>query len=211
MAGPRTKNSERTESHDALVSVDARHRIVTWSAGATRLLGLSAREAKGRLLGEVLSARDAFGNDLCPKGCWLHEMARCRESVNTFVMEVGRPKGEPMRFWVRSQVSNIGNGRADYRLDLRIRQDRRRIDERLLNNLDEVARPAPDRDDLPRLTRRQREVLRLVADGHSTTAIAEQLGISPNTVRNHEQNALRALDTHHLPAAVAIALRRCLI
>lgn len=183
---------------------------MSWNAGATRLLGVSARKAKGRPLGDILSVRDAFGNDLCPGGCWLHEMARRGESVNAFVMQVEQPGREPMRLWVRSQVNNIGNRRANYRLDLRLRQDRRRVDEQSLGP-SEVGRPAPDRNDSPRLTRRQREVIHLVAEGHRTSEIAEQLGISPHTVHNHEQHVLRALDVHHLPAAVAIALRRGLI
>jgi DNA-binding CsgD family transcriptional regulator len=195
-----------------LIAVDAKHRIVTWSDGAKKIFGLSAHETKGRQLGDVLTARDAFGNELCPDGCWLHEMARRNEPVNAFVMEVNLPEDKTIRLWVRSRVTNIGNGRADYRLDLSLRKDRRRIDGILLNHHNNGAdRPGPTKDDSPRLTHRQRGVLRLVADGHNTSAIAEQLGISPNTVRNHVQNALRALDTHHLPAAVAIALRRGLI
>ena len=53
------------------------------------------------------------------------------------------------------------------------------------------------------LTRRQRELLRLVAAGHDNTAIARQLGLSPGTVRKHLENAFARLDVSTRTAAVA--------
>jgi DNA-binding CsgD family transcriptional regulator len=211
MAAPRTKTAKDSAPQDALVGVDAKNRIVDWNEAAARLLGVPTGEARGKALAEVLSLRDAFGNDLCPDGCWLHEMARQSEPIRVFVLEVAQPGGEPTRFWVQSQVKDTNSHSAEYQIELRLRQDRRRVDERLLNNHGDAGRIASGGDNGPTLTRRQREVLRLVADGYTTPEIAKELGISPNTVRNHEQNALRALDIHHLPGAVAIALRRRLI
>jgi DNA-binding NarL/FixJ family response regulator len=43
----------------------------------------------------------------------------------------------------------------------------------------------PDRERHLPLTRREREILALVAVGHSTPMIAEQLGITPGTVKAH--------------------------
>jgi len=45
----------------------------------------------------------------------------------------------------------------------------------------------------PRLTARENEVLRLVAQGHTYGEIGQQLYISPKTVRNHVQNILGKL------------------
>jgi DNA-binding NarL/FixJ family response regulator len=45
----------------------------------------------------------------------------------------------------------------------------------------------------PRLTARENEVLRLVAQGHTYAEIGQQLYISPKTVRNHVQNILGKL------------------
>jgi putative two-component system response regulator len=58
---------------------------------------------------------------------------------------------------------------------------------------------------------RELEVLRLVALGASNRAIAEQLYISLNTVRNHVQNALYKLHAHSKLEAVAIAVREGVI
>lgn len=58
-----------------------------------------------------------------------------------------------------------------------------------------------------RLTDRELEVLKLLAEGHSTAAIAARLVISKNTVRNHVRNTLVKLGAHSQREAVAIALR----
>ncbi|MDH3295692.1 MAG: LuxR C-terminal-related transcriptional regulator [Acidimicrobiia bacterium] len=58
------------------------------------------------------------------------------------------------------------------------------------------------------LTRREREVLALLADGLDGTAIAEQLFLSQLTVRNHIQHILNKLGVHSRAEAVAVALRR---
>jgi DNA-binding NarL/FixJ family response regulator len=68
----------------------------------------------------------------------------------------------------------------------------------------------PSRDDSP-LTRRECEVLRLVADGHSDRAVAMHLVLSEHTVHRHVANILTKLDCASRSAAVAEALRRGLI
>ena len=46
------------------------------------------------------------------------------------------------------------------------------------------------------LTPREQQVLRLLAEGLSTKKIAEQLFISPKTVKNHRSNIMSKLDLH---------------
>ncbi|UCG26549.1 MAG: response regulator transcription factor [Chloroflexota bacterium] len=61
------------------------------------------------------------------------------------------------------------------------------------------------------LTPREREVLRLLVDGHGTRQIAQTLFIAPNTVRNHIQHILQKLHVHSRAEAVACALRYGLV
>lgn len=61
------------------------------------------------------------------------------------------------------------------------------------------------------LTRRQREILQLLANGHSTDAAAERLGLSAETVRTHTKAALARLSARDRAHAVAIGLRSGLI
>ncbi len=63
----------------------------------------------------------------------------------------------------------------------------------------------------PRLTDREMEILRLVADGKSNKEIARELYISENTVKNHVRNILEKLHLHSRMEAVLYALREKLI
>jgi DNA-binding NarL/FixJ family response regulator len=64
---------------------------------------------------------------------------------------------------------------------------------------------------VPTLTQREREVLRLLADGHSNEEIGKRLFISPETVRTHVRKAMAKLAADTRTQAVAIALRQSLI
>lgn len=57
------------------------------------------------------------------------------------------------------------------------------------------------------LSRRELEVLTLVAQGLNNRAIAEQLFISENTVKNHVRNIHEKLQVHSRMEAVVIAVR----
>lgn len=59
----------------------------------------------------------------------------------------------------------------------------------------------------PQLTRRQREILELIASGHSTSEIAATLTLSKETIRNHVRNLLGALGVHTRLEAIAAARR----
>src|SRR5579859_3288481 len=58
------------------------------------------------------------------------------------------------------------------------------------------------------LTSREREVLRLVADGYTDRMIAETLVISPRTVNRHLSNIFTRLNAPGRAAAVAHAIRQ---
>ena len=66
-------------------------------------------------------------------------------------------------------------------------------------------------DRLPQLTKREREVLRLLADGLTNEEIGKRLFLSPETVRTHVQKAMRRLEADTRTQAVALALRQSLI
>jgi DNA-binding NarL/FixJ family response regulator len=61
------------------------------------------------------------------------------------------------------------------------------------------------------LTRREIEVLRLVAEGLNNQTIAERLFVSDHTVHRHLANILNKLDVSTRAAAVAQAVRRGLL
>jgi two-component system response regulator NreC len=66
-------------------------------------------------------------------------------------------------------------------------------------------------DPYEKLTNREREVLHLAAEGHSSTEIAERLSISARTVETHRANMMRKLDLHSQTDLIRYALKRGII
>jgi DNA-binding NarL/FixJ family response regulator len=62
-----------------------------------------------------------------------------------------------------------------------------------------------------RLTERELEVLRLVAQGLNNKDIAKKLFISENTVKNHVRNLLEKLQLHSRMEAVLYAVREKIV
>ncbi len=71
--------------------------------------------------------------------------------------------------------------------------------------------PAARRNGVRDLTRRQREILQLYANGLSTEHAAEHLGLSTETIRTHTKGVLSRLEARDRTHAVAIGLRSSLI
>lgn len=59
---------------------------------------------------------------------------------------------------------------------------------------------------LEQLTPRQREILRLIAEGQSTKQIGGKLKLSPKTVEYHRKKIMTALNLHDVPALVRFAV-----
>lgn len=64
----------------------------------------------------------------------------------------------------------------------------------------EIVSPIP-------LTRRERQILGLVAHGMTAREVAERLGISPLTARKHRENLMRKLDLHSAAELTTYAVR----
>jgi DNA-binding NarL/FixJ family response regulator len=64
-----------------------------------------------------------------------------------------------------------------------------------------------ERDDRPMLTRRQLEVVRLIARGHTSQEIATALGVRPKTVENYKQRVFLRLGVQNQAHAVARCAR----
>lgn len=64
---------------------------------------------------------------------------------------------------------------------------------------------------LEQLTERQREILRLIAEGQNTKQIAELLGVSSKTVEYHRMKLMAGLNLHDIPGLVRFAVKVGLI
>jgi DNA-binding NarL/FixJ family response regulator len=79
------------------------------------------------------------------------------------------------------------------------------ISESVMNLL--MSPPREDGTDDP-LTAREREVLQLVAEGHTNTSIANLLTISVKTVEKHRANVMTKLEADDLATLIRVAIRR---
>jgi DNA-binding NarL/FixJ family response regulator len=84
---------------------------------------------------------------------------------------------------------------------------------KLLQEFQAMSKRAEERTHVPtpRLTDREMEVLRLVAQGMNNRDIAKDLFISENTVKNHIRNILEKLQLHSRMEAVVYAVREKLL
>jgi DNA-binding NarL/FixJ family response regulator len=76
-----------------------------------------------------------------------------------------------------------------------------KIAERLINYFGQ-SKSAPTPDVFPQLTQREHEILELIAQGLTNSAIAEHLVISPKTVRNHVSNIFGKLQVNDRSQAI---------
>jgi len=66
-------------------------------------------------------------------------------------------------------------------------------------------------DPLDVLTDRQREILKLIAEGHSTREIGERLVVSAKTVETHRAQLMERLSIYNVPGLVKFAVRNGLV
>lgn len=80
--------------------------------------------------------------------------------------------------------------------------------------IDEVLRSAGGRaepDPYDSLTEREREVLSLIAQGRTSTEIAEHLVLSPHTIQSHREHVMAKLGLHSKAALIKYAIAKGLI
>jgi DNA-binding NarL/FixJ family response regulator len=81
----------------------------------------------------------------------------------------------------------------------------------LVEDYREMAKVGKSGDTSEQLTDREREILKLLAEGHSTREIARMLVISPKTVERHKTNLMAKLDIHNRLDLFKYALRKGII
>jgi PAS domain S-box-containing protein len=188
---------------DGAFVITADGRILLWNRAAEKILGYTAREALGRACCELFVGRDDSGNRLCYKGCHVMTLVKMGDPVQNFDMQTRTKTGRPI--WVNVSILVTPNGSGGP-LTVHLFRDVTATKE-LLNLVNErfSAQPAAPSESNGDLTRRELEILRFVAAGENTKAVADRLHVSPATVRNHVQNILGKLSVHSRLQAVAYA------
>jgi DNA-binding NarL/FixJ family response regulator len=85
------------------------------------------------------------------------------------------------------------------------------ISDKVLEGYLEANRKLKKQSDWDSLTQREKEVLKLVAEGYQNKEIAEYLFISPKTVEKHRANIMKKTDLHSASALTAYAIEKGLL
>ena len=86
-----------------------------------------------------------------------------------------------------------------------------RISEVVLDGFLKAGDAATDSAPIQRLTTREREIVQLLAEGHSNKRIAKLLDLSVKTVETHRAAVMRKLELSSLPDLVRFAIRNQII
>lgn len=211
-------------SLDGVYAVDAKQRIVYWSRSAEQLMGFRASEVLGRFCYEFMLGGDYEGHPFCRRDCPtilaarrgrgvpaydIHSKTKQGQEVwlNMTIIPVPRRLGgEPVAIHIFRDVTE--RRRSELLARATITAVRSYLDEKRENVPVEVQSfPAP----APKLTSRELEVLRCLARGDGTAKLAEALGISIATARNHLDRLMRKLGVHSRLEAVVRASRMGLL
>jgi two-component system response regulator NreC len=85
------------------------------------------------------------------------------------------------------------------------------ISEKVIDGYLEGRRASKFRSAWDILTHREREVLKLIAEGYKNREIADYLCLSVKTVETHRANLMRKLDLHDVSALTTFAIERGLV
>jgi PAS domain S-box-containing protein len=188
-----------TRAGDGVAVADSDGRVVLWNRAAERLLGWSGLEAVGRTSCELLEGRT--DGRACGETCPIRAAARKGEAVETFDVRGRTKAGREVRLNVSTLALPAEPDSGPFAIHLF-----RDITARpAATNGTVVERATAGAEAAVPLTRREREVLRLLATGANTRMAAERMGVSPATIRNHVQNLLGKLGVHSRLQAVAYA------
>jgi len=202
-------NSLRTA--DGMFCVGRDQRIVQWSESAERVIGLKADDVVGRPCYEVIGGNRLFAYPYCQPNCPVLSNARRGRITRDFDVRI--KAGDEQR-WLNVSIvlAEDSDGKSPLVMHLvRDVTDRRSVDSlSAAANRDEEmpdGHEPMEADTVTPLSRREQQVIRLLAHGYSAASIAKALGLSPVTVRNHITRAMSKLGVHSRLDAVVRAAR----
>jgi PAS domain S-box-containing protein len=215
---------------DGVFIVDGNQRIIRWNKGAERILKYSEAEVLNHDCYRVIAGRAQSDKLWCHSSCKVQSCITKGTPLENFDLLTRTNEGEPV--WLNISIMFPPNGNEQFTVhilrDVTREKNAGQAIEQFLASLglhsltrekhqDDkgvprpiAARTSPVEAPLA-LSNREVEVLRLLAEGLSTKALAERLNISHFTARNHIQNILVKLDLHSKAQAVSYAFKKGII
>ncbi|RJQ42450.1 MAG: PAS domain-containing protein [Gaiellales bacterium] len=215
---------ERTLDGAMLVNEDGD--VIFWNKAAEQLLGFSAQEVIGHPCRDILRGETLSGHPLCSSSCAVRCKLSSGRGLRNYDMQTHAKSGRvvwinvsslpvPLRERGRFMALHLFRDITKRITMLTLAEDLHALlatpGGHLVSGISRKGSPPPAADSLPAMSRalplskREKDVLCLLAAGHTTKAIADTLCISSVTARNHIQHILEKLGVHTRLQAIAIA------
>jgi PAS domain S-box-containing protein len=207
---------------DGVFALDQAERVVFWSAAAERITGYRADEVLGRPCYEIFGSEQRAGCHHCQPDCPVIRAARNQEPVPTYNVLVRTKADVPILLNI-SVIVPLESHESVCTIHLfRDATHQLRYETYVEQILSAAAQLAGPQQTLAQhvsqvtplfapLSAREKEVLGLLVQGKSAREIAETLGISYVTVRNHLQALLRKFGVHTQRQVIKLALQHHLV
>ena len=184
---------------DAVFAIDATRRIVYRNQVFNDMFRRAAAESLGRKCYEVVCGRTLEGRKFCNPDCPVGKSLLDGHAVENFDLAVTRDDGQSRWLSVGAIPASESDGKPVAIFTLRP-----------IRVTGIPSRPARESgsDGDGALTRRERQILELLAQGLSARTLARQLHIKYVTARNHIQHIYEKLGVHNRAEAVSYACGR---
>lgn len=194
---------------DGALAMASDGRITLWNAAAEKIMGYTAGDVLGKRCCDVFAACDSTGSRFCSSPCRLLVLIRSGAPIESFDLQTRSKNGRAV--WLNMSTIVLPGADARSALGVRTFRDVTAVKDVLALVRDRLTGVPASRDPIARLTRREAELLRLMASGATNRALAEQLHVSPATVRNHTHSIFQKLGVPNRLAAVIYALSQFMI
>ena len=188
---------------EPVFAINERNRIVFWNKPLSRLLGWTYDDVAGKSCGNVLAGNDCFGNRYCCDACPIVAIAQRGDPVRQFALTIRTKDDDHVQADVAVLKFTLPATKSVVLAHI----------VQVARQVQAVEPPQPaygagHADARVReLTTREIEVLGMLAAGQGATDVANHLGISPLTARNHIQHIFEKLEVHSKAEAVAFAYK----
>ena len=202
----------RIRTADGMFAVDKDLRITFWNDEASRILGVDRETVVGKKCYEVLCDTGKTGRGSCNRDCRVVTNARRGRPTRDFDLACSTADGD--RRWLNISVIFERPLGQDGEL---VHLFRDVTESRSVGRAVGVPPELGQRDrrslpgTVPALSRREDQVLRLLAAGKTTGEVAEALGVKPVSARNHITRLTNKFGASTMLQAVSIGMRAGLV
>ena len=206
-------------SNDGVIAVGVDNKILFWNKSAQKILGYKPKEVLGKSYKEIIPATDINGNPVCLGSYSPGNSNNGNSGVESYEIVTNSKKAR--KIWLNLSVFKVSSSNSEHGMSVYIFRDitRQKIYEKIIidvisktdiadqfgSTIASVKTVTESTNAEIKLTTREREILLLLADGHSTKSISSKLYIALSTLRKHIRNIYSKLRAHSMLQAIAVA------